>query len=577
MSSANASHPFGAHDTEIIADQVFLKPDVKIEPLVGGWYAWSHLIAPVQQAMNLAFRQLPLLQSFVANPAIHAAAAANPALVGGSFVALTEADAPRVKALLDDLNERCAFMLDFAENFRRLDREVQSKAHGFCLDEFYRDLPANLAGLVEIVYDLNNHPKTKIIEELLFRGGQDNRGLQQIYLHRTPSTDRAFFLSTPRLEGPGSVMLNMPYADSRLDALCAMKLHPGSLAEATRQHVRNEQKIDCFKQLFTPEPPLRKSPQYNGSGVRVRYFGHACVLVQTRKTAVLIDPTVAWERDDGEATLTFSDLPDFIDYVVLSHAHQDHICPEVLVQLRHRIGEICVARNNPGNIADPSLKLVLQELGFSNIRVLDPLDSIKTADGEIVSLPFPGEHCDLDVATKQCVYVNANGRRLVFLVDSDAVDSALYRRIAERIGSERLDALFIGMECHGAPLDWLYGPLLTRPTKRQDGDSRRLNGCTCERALGVVQAMPAARAYVYAMGQEHWMKYLMGLAYQPDSIQITESDRFVAQCKEAGIELGAVAGMPGMGVLKSVQADPEGAWIAGTEPASRDQDQRGIV
>jgi L-ascorbate metabolism protein UlaG (beta-lactamase superfamily) len=536
------TQPSGAHDAEILPDQVFLKPDVKIEPLVGGWYAWSHLIAPVQQAMNLAFRQLPLLQSFVANPAIHAAAAANPALVGGSFVALTEADAPRVKALLDDLNQRYAFMLAFAENLRQLDRDVQSNAHGFCLDEFYRGLPANLAGLVEIVYDLNNHPKTKVIEELLFRCGLDNRGLQQIYLHRTPSRDRPFFLSTPRLEGPGSIVLNTPFADPKLDALCAMKLHSGSLAEATRQHVRDDHKIDCFKQLFTPEPPLRKSPQYSGSGVRVRYFGHACVLVQTPRCAVLIDPTVAWERDDGEATLTFSDLPDFIDYVVLSHAHQDHICPEVLVQLRQRIGEICVARHNPGNIADPSMKLVLRELGFSNVRVLDPLDSIKTADGEIVSLPFPGEHCDLDVATKQCVYVTARGRRLVFLVDSDAVDPALYQRLAERIGPERLDALFIGMECHGAPLNWLYGPLLTRPFKRQDNESRRLNGCTSERALGVVQAMPCARAYVYAMGQEHWMKYLMGLAYQPDSVQITESDRFVAQCREAGIEAARLQG-----------------------------------
>jgi len=531
-----------AREPELATDEVFLRPDVKIEPLTCGWYAWSHLIAPATQAMNVTYRQIPLLRSFIDNPAVHAAAAANPSLVGGSFVALTEADAPRAAALLDDINRRCAHMIAFAEAFRQLDREVQGKAQGFCLDDFYRSLPAELAGLVEIVYDLNNHPKTKLVEELLYAGGLDNRGLQQIHLHRTPSEDRPFFLSTPRLERQGSLVLNMRYTDPRLDDLCAMKLRSGSLADATRHLVESKHKVDCFHSLFTSERPLRKTPNYRGDGVRVRYFGHACVLVQTAGLSVLIDPTTAWARDDKEATLTFDDLPDVIDYVVLSHAHQDHICPEVLLPLRRRIGQICIPRHNPGNIADPSLKLVLRELGFSNIRVLDPLDCIDTPDGQIISLPFPGEHCDLDIATKQCVFLNIRGRRLAFLVDSDAVDAGLYRRIAGRIGSAPLDALFIGMECHGAPLGWLYGPLLTRASKRRDDDSRRLNGCTCERALGVVEAIPCTRAYVYAMGQEHWLRYLMGLAYRPDSVQIVESDRFVAQCRDRGIEADRLLG-----------------------------------
>ena len=57
------------------ATQAFLKPDVKIELLVGRWFAWPHLISPVQHAMNIAFRHLPLMQSFVANPQVHVAAA----------------------------------------------------------------------------------------------------------------------------------------------------------------------------------------------------------------------------------------------------------------------------------------------------------------------------------------------------------------------------------------------------------------------------------------------------------------------------------------------------------------------
>ena len=37
------------------------------------------------------------------------------------------------------------------------------------------------------------------------------------------------------------------------------------------------------------------------------------------------------------------------------------------------------------------------------------------------------------------------------------------------------------------------------------------------------------------MGQEPWLSYLMGLEYTPDAIQLTESDKLVAHCRENGI------------------------------------------
>jgi hypothetical protein len=43
----------------------FLRPNVIVEPLVDGFYAWSHTGAPVQAAMNLAFLQVPLLESYL--------------------------------------------------------------------------------------------------------------------------------------------------------------------------------------------------------------------------------------------------------------------------------------------------------------------------------------------------------------------------------------------------------------------------------------------------------------------------------------------------------------------------------
>ena len=57
------------------------------------WFAWPHLIAPVQHAMNIAFRHLPLMQSFVATPQVHIAASKEfpkKDMLGGPFLDLPE-------------------------------------------------------------------------------------------------------------------------------------------------------------------------------------------------------------------------------------------------------------------------------------------------------------------------------------------------------------------------------------------------------------------------------------------------------------------------------------------------------
>ncbi|MGH3404415.1 MAG: MBL fold metallo-hydrolase, partial [Streptosporangiaceae bacterium] len=71
-------------------DASFLRPDAIIEPLVDGFYAWMHTVAPVQAAMNLAFVQVPLLESYLQSPLVHINATRNPELRGGFFVGIEE-------------------------------------------------------------------------------------------------------------------------------------------------------------------------------------------------------------------------------------------------------------------------------------------------------------------------------------------------------------------------------------------------------------------------------------------------------------------------------------------------------
>jgi hypothetical protein len=96
--------------------------------------------------------------------------------------------------------------------------------------------------------------------------------------------------------------------------------------------------------------------------------------------------------------------------------------------------------------------------------------------------------------------------------------------------------MFIGMECQGAPLNWLYEPVLDQPVNRRNNESRRLSGADHERAAAICAIVAPRRVFVYAMGQEPWMRHIMGLQYSPDSIQLTESDRFVAHCQAQDIQ-----------------------------------------
>jgi hypothetical protein len=180
------------------------------------------------------------------------------------------------------------------------------------------------------------------------------------------------------------------------------------------------------------------------------------------------------------------------------------------------------------------LKRLLEELGIHNVEVISAFSEVEIPEGKITSLPFPGEHVDLDILSRHGIYIEVKGRRFAFLVDSDCWDPVLYRRIRRRL-SNQLDALFIGMECHGAPLTWLYGPLLTKSISRRDDESRRLSGLDCARAKSVLAELSPTRVFVYAMGQEPWLRYIMGLEYSPDCIQLKQVAAFLEHCRQTGV------------------------------------------
>ena len=288
-----------------------------------------------------------------------------------------------------------------------------------------------------------------------------------------------------------------------------------------------------FSSFFTAQPPP-SAPRYTGDGIRIRYFSHACILIETDEVSIISDPVISYQHGHGMHRYTFADLPEIIDYVVITHNHQDHCMFETLLQLRHRIRNVIVPKNNGGGLADPSMKLVLQTIGFKNVYELDEMESVDFPSGSIMGLPFLGEHADLNIKTKLAHLVTLKGRSFMLAADSNNIEPRLYEHIHALVGD--VDTLFVGMECDGGPLSWLYGPLLTKPLPRKLDQSRRLDGSDCAKALNIIERLNPQRVYVYAMGMEPWLTYLTSIQYTDQSRPIIESNKLVEECHRRGIE-----------------------------------------
>jgi L-ascorbate metabolism protein UlaG (beta-lactamase superfamily) len=518
---------------KMTTEKVYLKPTVVAEPLFNQWYAWSYLIAPATAAMYIANSHVKIMRSFVSAPHVHVAALKNPAMLGGPFLNYAAGRAIEIKALLAKTEKEHGHMIEFASAVKALDETLQNEAQGHSLEPLYQKVPEILKGFVELVYDLNNHPSIRFIEGLLYRSKYYDQSSQSLALYDDEKENRPFILSSPKLRADDHIHLQIPFREERLDELFKMKYvaQPFDYIKSLLNIEAQDEAL--FSSYFTNEP-LAIGSRYMGEGVRVRYYGHACLLIETKEVNILCDPVISYKSDSDFSRYTYADLPEQIDYVLITHNHQDHCIFETLLQLRHRIKQIIVPRSNRGSLADPSLKLILNHIGFVNVQEIDEMDPIAVDGGSITGLPFLGEHGDVDIKSKVAYLLELKGKSILCAADSNNVEPKLYDRIHESTGD--VDVVFLGMECDGAPLTWLYGPLLTKPLARSMDQSRRFDGSNYDKAISVVKCLNPKQVYVYAMGQEPWLTYLTSIQYTDQSRPIVESNNLVEYCRGLGME-----------------------------------------
>jgi L-ascorbate metabolism protein UlaG (beta-lactamase superfamily) len=516
-------------------EKLYLKEDVQIEPLFNRWHAWILMLPPATCALNLKDRYLKIMQSYVNSPALHAAAIKNPAMRGGPFLDLQGERVAEVRELITEIETRNVKLLEFAQAIKQLNRLLNEKAKGEALEPLYREVPELLKGYVELCYDLNHHPSFRFFESLLYRSPfyREIEDSQSFDISKSAKDgSRPFILGTPRLRSQNTVNISMPFSSPSMNELFRMRRHPQTyeaMKNALGAEIENE---SLFRSFFTTDAPKRYA-DYEGDSFRIRYFGHACLLVESSKVRILIDPLVGYACDDKASMFAYGDLPDEIDFLLITHSHHDHAVVESLLQLRPRVKRVVVPRNYDGFIHDPSLQLVLERLGFQDVREIRDLQEIDIPDGIIAGIPFTGEHHDLLMQSRTGYFIRIGNASVLVIADSCNMEPKMYEHLLKETGGA--DVLFLGMECDGAPPSWIYGPLFPDPLPREIDRVRRARGCNFAEARAIVDAFNFKQVYVYAMGQESWVNHILDNQFTEESNSVIQSRQLVDYCNSLGV------------------------------------------
>ncbi len=513
---------------------LYLREDVYFEPLVNQWYAWPYLLPPVTGSRYMVNTHRRIMSSFVKNHKLHIMAVSQPGMAGAEFLDAKEDQVADIKALVDRIDTEHADLVKLSDAVRELDELLRAHTTGETIEYLYERVPEPLRGYVEIFMDLEHNASYRLIESLLYRSPHYKRSLQSVSFGLLDRVgQRPFVLSTPRLPDENNLQLRTDYNDPILDELFGARTQPLT-AERVDELFAGRETLGGihYRDLFTTKAPVHRHVPVT-DGVRLQYVGHAGFLVETADVAILVDPVIASRGTEfADEVISFSQLPERIDYICITHNHQDHANIESLLQLRHKTSKVLVPKNNGGTLTDPSLRLLLRQFGFDAIE-MDDMDEIAVPGGRIVAIPFLGEHGDLNVRSKAAWYFELLGKKVFLGADSSNLDPSMYRHIADDLGE--VDVMAIGMECVGAPYTWLYGALHTKLVSKKIKESRRLNGSGFAQANRMAEILKPSQIFLYALGMEPWYNYFMGLEYDENSVQLAETTKMLQACADKSI------------------------------------------
>jgi UDP-MurNAc hydroxylase len=169
--------------------------------------------------------------------------------------------------------------------------------------------------------------------------------------------------------------------------------------------------------------------------MRVTYYGQACTLIDAGGIKILTDPWLTEGAYQGtwfhthilsEAGVTPETFPKDIDYLFLSHEHQDHMDVATLKHFRRDI-PFLICR-----FTTDKFHQYLQKLGFTNIREVESGETLDLGN-EVKTTIFR----TVEYTNDSAILVEHNGVRVF-----NETDCKLGYEDLERIGKLRIDIGF---------------------------------------------------------------------------------------------------------------------------------------
>jgi hypothetical protein len=75
---------------------------------------------------------------------------------------------------------------------------------------------------------------------------------------------------------------------------------------------------------------------------------------------------------------------------------------------------------------------------------------------------------------------------------------------------------------------------MTEPLNWKMDQSRRVNGSDFDSGYAIVREFNPSAVFIYAMGLEPWTRYILGIQYTEESVQLQEANKLITKCRDEG-------------------------------------------